>query len=102
LANKLVGPIRRGDVAREIGNGTDPMHIGWPRIGHLRVALHENADLALLPDGLLCGGDRARPANGDGQDQPRKQHGAAHGKNDQRILRQRDCRRRSSNGYCAV
>jgi hypothetical protein len=31
------------------------MHVGWSRIGHVRVALHENADLALLPDGLLCG-----------------------------------------------
>jgi hypothetical protein len=33
------------------------MHIGWSRIARLRVALHENADLALIPDGLLCGSD---------------------------------------------
>ena len=57
LADEMVSPIRRGHVACKIGNCPDPMHIGWSRIGHLRVALHENADLALLPDDLLCGSD---------------------------------------------
>lgn len=57
LADEMVCPIRRGHVASKIGNRPDPMHIGWSRIGHLRVALHENADLALLPDVLLCSSD---------------------------------------------
>jgi hypothetical protein len=38
------------------------MHIGWSRIGHLRVALHENADLALLADGRCAAAtERGRP-----------------------------------------
>ena len=57
LADEVVRPVGSGHVARKIGNGADPMHIGWPRICHVRVALHENADLALIPDGLLCGSD---------------------------------------------
>ena len=39
------------------------MHVDWRRIGDLRVALHQDADLALFAHGLLCGGDRARPAD---------------------------------------
>ena len=66
------------------------VHVGGCGLGQLRVALHEDADLALLAHGLLRGGDRAGPADGDRQHQPGKQHGIAHGHDDERVRRQQE------------
>jgi hypothetical protein len=56
-------------------------------IGHLGVALHENADLALVAHSLLCRGNRALPADRDRQNEPGKQHEAAYRNDDERIRR---------------
>jgi hypothetical protein len=55
LANQVVRAIRPGDVADDIGDGAEPMHINWSGIGDLWAALHEDADLALIAQSLLGG-----------------------------------------------
>ncbi len=74
LAREMVRAVLRRDVAHEVGDAAHAMHVGGARIGHLRVALHEDAELALLAHRLLRGGDRARPSDGDRQHQAGKQH----------------------------
>ena len=64
------------------------MSIGG-RIGDFGVALHEDADLALVAHRLLRGRDRLRAAERDRQHQAGKQHGVAHRHDDQRVGRQR-------------
>ena len=63
------------------------MSIGKGSAG-LGVALHQDADRALLAHRLLRRRDRARTADRDRQHQARKQHGVAHGDDDQRVRRQ--------------
>ena len=57
LANEMVRAIRPGDVANDIGDGAEPVHVNWRGIRHLCAALHEDADLALIAQSLLGGGD---------------------------------------------
>jgi hypothetical protein len=56
----MVRAIRRRDIARDIGNRTHAMHIDRKWIGCVGIALHQNADWALVPYRLLCGCYRAR------------------------------------------
>ena len=63
LANEMMRAVRRRDVAHDIGDRAHPMHVDRGRLGDLRVALHQNADLALLAHRLLRGRDRTRPAD---------------------------------------
>jgi hypothetical protein len=53
------------------------------------IGLQDDADGTLAPQGLLGGGLRLRPADGQGHDDARKQYGVAHGQKNQRIGRQR-------------
>ena len=63
LADEVVRAVRRGDVAHDVGDRADAVQVDRRRIGDLGVALHQDADLALLAHRLLGGGDRARPAD---------------------------------------
>ena len=89
LADEMVRAVGRGDVAHDVGDRAHAMHVDRRRIGDLGVALHQDADLALLAHGLLRGRDRARPADRDRQDHAGKQHDVAHRHDDQRVRRQR-------------
>ncbi len=96
LTDEVVRTVRRGDVASDIGDCAHAMHVDRRRIGDFGVALHKDADLALLAHGLLRGGDRLRPAEHDRQHQPGKQHGRAHRHDDQSVGRhRRQCARGS-------
>ena len=56
----MMGAVGRGDVAHDIGDRADAVHVDRAsdrrRLG---VALHQDADLALLAHRLLGGRDRA-------------------------------------------
>ena len=49
LADEMVGPVRRGDVANDIGDRSHPMQVDRKGIGDIGVALHDNADRSLFP-----------------------------------------------------
>ncbi len=55
-----MGPVRRSDIANDVGDGAEAMHVGGRGLRHIGVALHENADLTLLANSLLRSGDRAQ------------------------------------------
>ena len=85
LAHEMVRAVRGGDVADDVGDRADAVEVDRARVGRLGVALHENADLALSAHRFLDGGDRTRPAHGDGKHHAGEQHGLAHRHDDQRI-----------------
>ena len=85
LADEVMPAVRRGDVAHDVGDRAHAMHVDRRRIGDLRVALHENADLTLIAHGLLGRGDRLLPAKRHREHHAGKQHGAAHRHDDQRV-----------------
>ena len=76
---RAVGP---GDVADDIGDGAEPVHIGRRRVGDVRAALHQNTDLALIAQSLLGGSNRARAADCNRHHVPRKQDDVANRNND--------------------
>jgi hypothetical protein len=55
LANQMVRAVRPGDVADDIGDGAESMHVNWRGIGHVWATLHEDTDLALIAQSLLGG-----------------------------------------------
>jgi hypothetical protein len=71
------------------------MHVERRWIGEGRIALHENADLALLAHRLLGCRNGARPADRDRQDKPREEDDVAHRNDDEGIGRQEPFPRRS-------
>ena len=85
LGDDVVRSILAGDVAHDIGDRADAIEIDLGRIGDLRIALRENADLTLGANGLLRRGDRARPAKRDREDRAREQDEVADRNDDQRI-----------------
>ena len=87
LADEMVGAVGRGDVAHDVGDRAHPVHVDRQGIGGLGVALHQDADRALLAHRLLRRRDRARTADRDRQHDAGKQHGVAHGNDDERIRR---------------
>ena len=87
LADEMMGAVRRRDVAQNIGDNAHAVQIYRRGIVFLGIALHEKPDRASLPDRLLRGGDRGGPADGDGHDDAREQHEAAHWHDDQRVWR---------------
>ena len=95
LADEMMRAVRRRDVAHDIGERAHAMHVERRRLGHFRIPLQENADLALVAHRLLRSRDRFRPAERDRQHQAGKQHGVAHRHDDQRIWRQGRQRHRS-------
>jgi hypothetical protein len=93
LADEMVRAVGRGDVADDVGDRAHAMHVDRGRVGELGIALHEDADLALVAHRLLRGGDRFRASERDRQHQAGEQHGVAHRHDDERIGRQRrQCR----------
>src|SRR5688572_398234 len=55
------------DVADQIRNRAHAMHVDWGRIVGAGIALQENAELPLVANRLLSGGDRPRASNRDRQ-----------------------------------
>ncbi len=89
LADHVIGAVRRRDVARDIRDRSHAVHVDRRRIVGLWVALHQDADFALLAHGLLGRRDRARATDRDRHDGPGKQHEVAHRDDDHGIGRQR-------------
>jgi len=54
LANEMMAPIRRGDIAHDVGDRAHAVHIDRGRIGDVGGPLHQDADLALIADCLLA------------------------------------------------
>ena len=105
LAGEMVRAVLRGDVAHQIGDAADPVHVGRAWLLDLLAALHEDAELALLPQRLLRGSHRAGASDRDRQHQAGEQHGAAHGHDDERIggrrcIAHRPAGARSSQCFC--
>ena len=88
LADQVVRAVRCRHVAHHIGDCAEPVQVDRRRVRDLGVALHQDADLALLAHGLLGSRDRTGPANRDRRDQTGKQHHLAHRDDDQRVGRQ--------------
>src|SRR6516164_5093455 len=88
LADEMMRPVGRGDVADDIPDRSHPMHVeaGW--IVERCIALHENAHRPLLAKGLLRRRDRAGPADRHRHDDAGEENEAAHWHDDQRIRRQ--------------
>jgi hypothetical protein len=78
LADQMMRAVRRGGVAHDVRDGAHAVHVERRRLGHFRVALQQNADLALVAHRLLRGRYRFRPAERDRQHQAGKQQGVAH------------------------
>ena len=97
LANEMIGAVRRGDVANDIGDRPHSMQIDWKGIGDFGAALHHNADRLLFPHRSLRRQHRTGTAKGDRQHRSGKQHQAAHRHDDQGVRRQWR-RRRSAKG----
>lgn len=72
LADQMVRAIGAGDIANDIGGGAQTVHVGWRGLRNLRAALHDDADLALITQSLLGGGNRAGATNGNRHHMPRK------------------------------
>ena len=58
LADEMVRAVGRRDVAHDVGDRADAVQVVGLGLARPRVALHEDADLALLAHRLLRGGDR--------------------------------------------
>jgi hypothetical protein len=93
LHDDVVSAVRRGQIARDIRDGSHAVHVGGGRLQSLAIALHENSDLAFLAHRLLDRSDRHRPPDGDREKDPRKQHSLPHGQDEERI------RARSGGGW---
>ena len=88
LAHDMVRAVGRRHVPHDVGDRADPVQIVRPRVGGLRIALHHNADGALLPHRLLDGGDRLRPADAERNDKPGEEHRVSDGQDDDDVRRQ--------------
>ena len=97
LADEMMAAVRRGDIAHDIGDRAHAVHVDRCGIVRVGVALHQNADLPLVAQRLLSGGDRPRAANRDRQHLAGKQNGVAHRNDNERIRRHRahGCGRRA-------
>ena len=58
LADEMVRAVRRGDVARDVGDRAHAMHVDRRGVGDIGGTLHEDADLALVAHRLLRRRDR--------------------------------------------
>ena len=77
LRDDVVRAVLAGEVADDIGDRADPVEVDLAGLVDARVALGEDADLPFGADGILGGGDRARPAEGDRDHHAREEHEAA-------------------------
>ena len=62
LEDDMVRAVGRIHIAQDVGDGAGSVQINRGRVGHLRVPLHQEADLTLLPHRLLGRGDGALTA----------------------------------------
>ena len=86
LHDHMMAAIGRGQIARDIGDRADAVHVGAVGLRGLAVALHEDADLPLLAHRLLHSRDRDRPPDRDREEHAGKEHRIAHRQNEERIL----------------
>jgi hypothetical protein len=54
LADEMVGAVRPRYETKDAGDGSKTVHIARRWLRDLRVALRQNADLALIANGPLC------------------------------------------------
>ena len=98
LADDVVGFVGRGNVTHDVRDRANPKKLVGSRVVRLGVSLQQDPDRPLLAQRLLGGGDRFGPPDGDRRDHPRKQHGIAHGNDDQGIAGDRHGVRRRGGG----
>ena len=67
LADDVMLAVLCGDVAQDVGDDADVVHLFRRRIGLRRIALQQHDDLALLAHGLLRGGDGRLAGDDDRQ-----------------------------------
>jgi hypothetical protein len=89
LADEMMAAVRRREIAHDIRDRAHAMHVDRRGIVGFRIALHQDADLPLIAQRLLRGGDRARTADRDRQHVTWKQDGVAHRNDDQCVRRHR-------------
>ena len=85
LAHEVMAAVRRGDVAHDICDRAHSVHIERRGVIRLRIPLHQDADLPLVAQGLLGGGDRARAADRDRHHMAGKQNGVADRNDDEPV-----------------
>ena len=85
LADEMAGTVGARHIAGDIGDCSDAVEIERRGIGDLRLALHDDADLALGLHRLLSGGKRLRAADRDREHGAGKQYEIAYRQDDQRI-----------------
>src|SRR5262249_51897223 len=85
LADQMVSAVRRGDVARNVGDRAHAVHIEGAGFLGSRVTLHQDADRPLLADRLLRGRDRTRPTDRYRHDDAGKQYEVSHRHDDERV-----------------
>ena len=84
---------RPGDVANDIGDGPQPVHVGGRGLRNLWAPLHDDSDLALIAQSLLGGSNRAGAADGNRHHMPWKQDDVPNRYDDEPIRWQRRRRR---------
>ena len=74
LQHDMMRAVGRVQIAKHVGDRSDPMQIDRGRIGRARLPLHQQPDLPLFAHRLLGRGDRARLADGDRNHRPRQKN----------------------------
>ncbi len=89
LADQMIRAVRPRDIAHHVGDRAHPVHFDRTGIGHLWIKLLQDANLPLLPHGLLCGGNGFRPPDADRNYHSWKKHEIADRNDDHRVRRKR-------------
>ena len=92
LADRMMQPVGRRDVAQYVGGRADPVQIVGARLFDVGLALKEDAKRPLQPRGFLRRRARALAAHGERQDHAREEDDVAHGQDNQRVFGQRTAR----------
>ena len=82
LADHMMRAVGSGDVAQDLGRGSDPMQLLRRRIFDRGIGLQDDADMPLAANRLLRGRDGRRPSDRQRQHHSGKQHGLAHRQDD--------------------
>jgi hypothetical protein len=88
LADEVVRPVGRGDVAHDARHGADALQVVEAGLLGLRVLLQQEADLAFGAHRFLGARHRLLALDGDRQDDAREEHHVAHRQDDQHVLGQ--------------
>ena len=86
--NEMMVAVRRGDIAKNLGDRANAMQMLWSWRIDRRVVLQQNPDGLVGLGRSLRAGDRLRPAERERRHDAGKQHGVARGQQDDGALRQ--------------